>query len=57
MSLGLLERLRQKMQELGIDAYFIPHNDPHNSEYLADRDSRMEFLCGFKGSNGQMLVT
>lgn len=45
------------MRDLNFSAYFIPHNDSHNSEYLAQRDMRMKYLSGFKGSNGHMLVT
>jgi Xaa-Pro aminopeptidase len=45
------------MRSLGLSAYFCPHKDPHDSEYLADCDQRMAFLSGFKGSNGQMLIT
>ena len=43
--------------ELGVHAYFLPHNDPHNNEYLSTHDMRMRFLSGFQGSSGHLLVT
>lgn len=54
--------VRQRMQELNIQAYFLPHNDYHNvilrqSEYLGKHDERVEFISGFKGSNSQILIT
>lgn len=49
--------LRNKLAELGVQAYFLPHNDAHSNEYLSTHDMRMPFLSGFKGSNGLMLVT
>jgi Xaa-Pro aminopeptidase len=53
----LLPSVRALLREHGLAAYFCPNNDSHNSEYLADYDKRMPFLSGFKGSNGQMLIT
>lgn len=52
-----LSLLRSRMTELGVNAYFLPHSDPHNSEYLSDHDKRVEFISGFKGSNGHLLIT
>ena len=52
-----LSEVRELMLQAGVDAYFLPHNDPHNNEYLAEPDKRMPFISGFKGSNGQMLIT
>lgn len=49
--------LRHKLRDLGVQAFFLPHNDPHNNEYLASHDMRMPFLSGFHGSNGHILVT
>lgn len=45
------------MNAQGLAAYFCPNNDFHSSEYLSDYDKRMPFISGFKGSNGQMLIT
>ena len=30
-----IQRLRQKMAEMNMDAYVIPSSDPHMSEYVA----------------------
>lgn len=57
MASGLLTSVRSLMKAKGLAAYFCPHNDFHNSEYLSAYDMRMPFISGFKGSNGQMLIT
>jgi len=38
-------------------AYIVPSCDAHNSEYLADVDSRREAVSGFTGSAGTAIVT
>jgi len=45
------------MKEHNIQAYVIPHNDAHLSEYISARDERIKFISGFSGSNGICLVT
>jgi Xaa-Pro aminopeptidase len=45
------------MAEKGIDAYIITGTDPHLSEYAADRYSTREFISGFTGSAGTVVVT
>ncbi len=52
-----LENLRKKMKEEGIDAYIIPSSDPHKSEYVADRWKSREWISGFTGSAGLVVVT
>jgi Xaa-Pro aminopeptidase len=49
--------LRAALRELGVHAYFLPHNDSHSNEYLSSADFRMSFLSGFTGSSGHLLVT
>ena len=49
--------LRKKMAEYGLDAYYIPTSDPHQSEYLAEHDKTRVFISGFTGSAGAVLVT
>ena len=49
--------LRKKMAECGLDAYYIPTSDPHQSEYLAEHDKTRVFISGFTGSAGAVLVT
>lgn len=51
-----LEALRSKMKELNIDAYIIPSDDPHLSEYVPEAYMRRKFLTGFGGSAGTAVV-
>lgn len=41
----------------GIDAYIIYSADPHNSEYPADHWKFREYVSGFNGSAGLVVVT
>ncbi|MDD7404091.1 MAG: aminopeptidase P family protein [Butyribacter sp.] len=52
-----LKKLRQKMEEAGIDIYFIPTNDYHGSEYVSDFFKTREYISGFDGSAGSVVVT
>lgn len=52
-----LEQFREKMAEHEIDMYFVPTNDYHGSEYVSDYFKVREFLSGFDGSAGNMLIT
>ncbi|CAG9328563.1 unnamed protein product [Blepharisma stoltei] len=52
-----LTQIRALMCSESIDAYFLPNNDFHNNENLCDHDKRLEFVSGFQGSNGQILIT
>ena len=52
-----LSCLRKKMQEAGIDVYYIPMSDCHNSEYVAAHFRCVEFISGFTGSAGSVVVT
>ncbi|WP_428769659.1 aminopeptidase P family protein [Treponema sp. HNW] len=49
--------LRQKMKECEFDAYIIPSSDPHQNEYLPAPYKTREFMSGFTGSAGTLLVT
>src|SRR5690606_33792483 len=50
-------RLRAAMKEAGLDAYVVLSADPHLSEYLPDRWAFREWLSGFGGSAGTLVVT
>ena len=52
-----LAAMRQKMEENGIDAYLVPTDDFHGSEYVGDYFKCRMFLTGFTGSAGTALVT
>ena len=51
-----LEKLRKKMEELSLDAYIVPSDDPHLSEYVPLAYMRRKFLTGFGGSAGTAVV-
>ncbi len=50
-------RLREQMALDGIDAFIIYTADPHNSEYPADHWKFREYISGFNGSAGTLVVT
>lgn len=52
-----ISRLRKKMREHQLNAYIIPSSDPHQSEYVAAHWKSREWLCGFTGSAGILVVT
>ncbi|WP_198661800.1 aminopeptidase P family protein [Lewinella sp. IMCC34183] len=52
-----LNALRQQMLEYQLDAYVIPSTDPHQSEYPAPRWAAREWVSGFTGSAGTLVVT
>ena len=49
--------LRQEMREAGVNAYVVPGNDPHASEYMASHWCEMQWLSGFNGESGTVVVT
>ena len=49
--------LRGLMQEHGVAVYVVPGNDPHASEYMASHWCEMQWLSGFSGESGTMVVT
>lgn len=55
--LKILTRIREEMKKKQIDAYVIPSSDPHISEYLPDRFSCIEWVSGFTGSAGTLVIT
>ncbi|KAF8267982.1 Creatinase/aminopeptidase [Lactarius quietus] len=52
-----LAALRNLMAERNIDAYVVPTEDQHFSEYIAKCDMRRAFISGFNGSAGTAIVT
>ena len=49
--------LRKEMEKNGIDWYMVVTADYHNSEYVSDYFKCREWLSGFSGSNGTLLVS
>lgn len=52
-----LQALRDKMRERKMDAYIIPTADFHQSEYVGDYFTAREYMSGFTGSAGILVVT
>ncbi|MHB2080509.1 aminopeptidase P family protein [Pseudomonas asiatica] len=52
-----LTRVRQAMAAEGIDALLVPSADPHLSEYLPGYWQGRQWLSGFHGSVGTLVVT
>ncbi len=52
-----VETLRKYMREAGIDIYLIPTSDFHESEYVGGHFKAREFMSGFTGSAGTLVVT
>ncbi len=52
-----LAALRAEMKRVGIDAWYISGTDPHGSEYLPPHWQTREFISGFTGSYGMLVVT
>ncbi len=52
-----IEKLRHAMQRHGVAAAIVPSSDPHLSEYLPERWQGREWLSGFTGSVGTLVVT
>jgi len=52
-----IQNLRRAMQRHGVAAIVVPSSDPHLSEYLPERWQGREWLSGFTGSAGTLVVT
>lgn len=53
-----IESFRRAMADQGIAASIVVHTDPHHSqEYFAERWQVREWLSGFTGSDGNLVVT
>ncbi len=52
-----LALLRSALRAKGLAAYLVPMADEYGSEYVPASDRRVEFLSGFTGSSGNIVVT
>ena len=52
-----ISKLREIMAEEGFNAYLIGSSDPHQSEYTAPCFKAREYMSGFTGSAGTLIVT
>ncbi len=51
-----LPKLRQVMAQLGLDGFYVPHEDEYQNEYLPDANERLAWASGFTGSFGSALI-
>ncbi|XP_039257493.2 xaa-Pro aminopeptidase 1-like [Styela clava] len=52
-----LSSLRQEMRSSEYNAYMVPSEDEHLSEYIAPKYKRREWISGFSGSQGIAVIT
>jgi Xaa-Pro aminopeptidase len=52
-----LDALRRRMADEGWRAVLVPSSDPHLSEYLPERWQARQWLSGFSGSAGTLMVS
>ena len=52
-----IAKLREAMERAGVDYYMVPTADFHNSEYVDVYFKVREYLSGFTGSNGTLVVS
>ncbi len=52
-----IEELQKLLEEAAIDYYIVPTADYHNSEYVSQYFKMREFLSGFTGSAGTLVVS
>jgi len=51
-----LDKIRQLMKNVGADYYYVPSTDPHQSEYVPKAWQRRQWLSGFTGSAGDVII-
>ncbi|MDL1913053.1 MAG: aminopeptidase P family protein [Bergeyella sp.] len=52
-----LEKLREVMSVNGVDAFVVYTADPHLSEYLPEKWREREWISGFTGSAGKVVIS
>lgn len=52
-----IENIRDLMKEKTIYAYIVPSSDYHQSEYVGDYFKSREFMSGFTGSSGTLIIS
>lgn len=57
MIIDRIQGLRQMLEKRGLSAFIIPGTDPHLSEYVAPHWQSREWISGFTGSAGTVVVT
>lgn len=52
-----VSKLRELLKKQGVDAYVVPSEDEHASEYPAEGDLRRAYISGFSGSAGCAIIS
>lgn len=52
-----IENIRDLMKEKNIYAYIVPSSDYHQSEYVGDYFKSREFMSGFTGASGTLIIS
>lgn len=52
-----IDALRLEMRKSEVDVYIIPSTDPHSGEYIPKRWQSRQWISGFTGSAGTVVVT
>ncbi len=52
-----ISKLRTQLKEADLDAFIIPSSDAHQSEYVAAFANVREWISGFTGSAGTVIIT
>ena len=52
-----IKKLQSLMKEKKIDIYIVPTSDFHQSEYVGDYFKSREFMSGFTGSSGTLIIS
>jgi len=52
-----IKKVREFLTVQQVDAFIIPTDDPHLSEYTAPFYNRREYISGFTGSAGTAVIT
>ena len=53
----IIKDLRNLMKDSGVDYYICGSEDPHCSEYVNEHFKIRQFLTGFTGSNGTLVIS
>ena len=52
-----IEALREYLYKTGVKAFIVPSTDPHMSEYVAPHWEARQWISGFTGSAGTVVIT
>ncbi len=55
--LNRIEDLKGLFSKHELEGYIIPTKDEFNNEFLPNCNKRLEWFCGFSGSNGFLIIT